>query len=116
MSQENVELIRDTIAESNATGGVALRALHPDVKWHLDSNHPDQKVLDGHAEVEEYFSHWQEAFDEIRIDAEDFIDSGGHVVMPFVAHGRLKGPTAEVPLAETWVFTFRDGLVAEVHE
>ena len=116
MSQENVELVRASIAESNVAEDWVLRAVHPDIEWHLDSNHPEQKVLRGHDEVAEYFSHWRDAFEGIRVDAEDYTDAGDSVVMPFVARGRPRGSAGEVELAETWVFTVRDGLVIEIGE
>ncbi|HTQ69785.1 MAG TPA: nuclear transport factor 2 family protein [Solirubrobacteraceae bacterium] len=116
MSQENVEVVRGLIAAINQTGEVVLRPLHPDVKWHLDSDHPDQTVLDGHDDVAAYFREWRDGFDRVRMDASAYIDRGEYVVMPFDAYGRLKGSAAEVPLAETWVFRVREGLIVEIRE
>ena len=116
MSKESVEVVRGLIAAFNQTGEVVLRPLHPDIKWQLDSDHPDQTVLDGHDEVAAYFREWRDSFDRLRMDASDYIDRGEYVVMPFVAYGRLKGSAAQVPLAETWVFRVREGLIVEIRE
>jgi ketosteroid isomerase-like protein len=116
VSQENVELVRALIADTNQGGEMSLKGLHASVEWHLDSNHPDQRILKGHADVATYFAQWSEAFDEIRMQADDYLDRGDHVVMPFIAHGRLRGSASQVSLAETWVFEVRDGLIVGVRE
>jgi ketosteroid isomerase-like protein len=116
MSLKNVELVQTLIAESNEAQDVVLSGVHPDVEWHLDSNHPDQRVLRGVDDVAAYFRQWLDAFDGVRIDVDDYVDRGDYVVMPFVAYGRLRRSTAEVPLAETWVFTVRNGFIVEVRE
>ena len=74
MSQENVEVVRGLIAAINQIGQVVLRPLHADIKWHLDSDHPDQTVLDGHDDVAAYFREWRDAFDRVRMDASEYID------------------------------------------
>jgi ketosteroid isomerase-like protein len=109
-----VEVIRRWV--EHATRDPSEWRLHPEVEWHLDSAHPDQRVLRGRDEVVHYFQDWQAAFDRIRLEVADYIDAGEYVVMPFVAHGLLRGSLSEVPLAETWVFEVRDRLIVEVHE
>ena len=114
MSRENGEVIRRWVVD--VTRDPAEWRLHPEIEWHLDSAHPDQRVLHGRDDVVRYFQGWRAAFDNIRLDVTDYIDAGRHVVMPFVAHGRLKGSVSEVPLTETWVFDVRDGLIVQVRE
>jgi ketosteroid isomerase-like protein len=116
MSQGNVDLIRAYVAEVNAIGEPVRHWLHSEIRWHLDSDHPDQGVLVGIAAVTAYFRDWLGAFDKTRIDVDDYIDRGEYVVAPIVFYGRLKGSTSEVPLTETWVFKLRDGLIVEVRE
>jgi len=115
MSQENVEVIRKWVEEANTRDPTEWR-LHPEIEWHLDRAHPDQRVLRGPDEVSLYFRDWAIAFDGIRVDATDYIEAGEYVVMPFLAYGRLRGSSSEVPLAETWVFQVRGGLIVEVRE
>ena len=50
------------------------------------------------------------------MQADDYLDRGDWVVMPFVVCGRRRGSTSEVSLAETWVFEARDKLIVEVRE
>ena len=116
MSQENVEVVRAFIADTNHRGKMSLKGLHTEVEWHLDSSHPDQRILKGHDDVAGYFAQWRGAFDGIRMLPDDYLDRGDHVVVPFVAYGRLRGSSSEVSLAETWVFEVRGGLVVEIRE
>jgi ketosteroid isomerase-like protein len=116
MSQTNADLIRAYFDEINTIGEPVRNWLHSDIRWHLDSDHPDQGVLVGIRAVAAYFRDWLGAFDKTRIDVGDYIGQGEYVVTPIVIHGRLKGSTSEVPLTETWVFKLRDGLIIEVRE
>lgn len=114
MSQQNVELVE------RAWGGLAptrpRAGFHPNIEWHLDASHPDQRVLRGIQDVAEYFRGWAAAFDEVRVEVGEYLDAGEHVVSPFVAHARPRGSKAEVALAETWTFKVRDGAIIEVRE
>ena len=116
MSQENVELVRAYAAAAVTSGVAVVSFFAPDIEWHLDSSHPDQRVLHGRQEVAEYFAGWTATFDEIRLDVEDYLDCGEHVVMPFTVHGRPRGSTAEVQLTETWNFKVDGGAIVEVRE
>jgi ketosteroid isomerase-like protein len=117
MSQENVEIVRQVLRESNETGRTPTEDLHPEVEWHLDhAHHPDQRTLRGVEEVVEYFRGWFDAFDEARIEPDAYIDSDEYVVVPFVGYGRLRGSSAEVSLNETWVFRVQGKLIREVWE
>jgi ketosteroid isomerase-like protein len=115
MSQENAEVVGRLVEDMNRASR-PWDALHPEVEWHLDSDHPDQAVLYGPHDVLRYFADWRDSFDTVRIEADDYQERGNHVVMPLVVHGTLKGSTAEVLLAETWVFELRDALIVEVRE
>jgi hypothetical protein len=52
MSQQNAERVR-AFAGAAANGGIenAIDYLASDIAWHLDSNHPDQRVLHGRHDV-----------------------------------------------------------------
>jgi hypothetical protein len=55
-----------------------------DIEWHLDSSHPDQRVLRGKEEIAEYFRGWSSSFDEVPTEAERYVDWADYVVVPFV--------------------------------
>jgi ketosteroid isomerase-like protein len=88
----------------------------PTIEWHLDSGHPDQRVLRGLDEVADYFRGWTLSFDRMRVEVAEYLDTGEYVVTPFVVYGQLRGSSAEVELAETWTFRVRDGAIVEVRE
>jgi ketosteroid isomerase-like protein len=117
MAQGNVEVVEEAWAEFRRTARTGSRkGFHPNLEWHLDSGHPDQRVLRGITEVTDYFRGWDLSFDAMRIEVEEYLDRGEYVVTPFVLYARPRGSSAELELAETWTFKVRDGLVVEVRE
>jgi ketosteroid isomerase-like protein len=114
VSLENVALIERAWAEFARS--CARSGFHPNLEWHLDSGHPDQRVLHGIDEVAEYFRGWDLSFDGMLIEISEYLDEGDYVVTPFVVHARPRGSGAEVELAETWTFNVRDGAIVEVRE
>jgi hypothetical protein len=114
VSQANVELVERAWADFADSG--ARTGFDSGVEWHLDSGHPDQRVLRGIEEVTEYFRGWGLAFDAMRIEVEEYLDHGVYVVTPFVVYARPRGSDAEVELAETWTFKVRGGVIVEVRE
>jgi ketosteroid isomerase-like protein len=46
----------------------------------------------------------------------EFIDAGDRVVMPMTARGRPHGSAQTVEVAETQVYTVRNGKIVEVRE
>ena len=54
-----------------------------------------------------------EAWETVQVGADEFIDAGEHVVMPFT--NRLRGRDGiEVQARGTWLCTIRDGLIARI--
>jgi ketosteroid isomerase-like protein len=115
MSQENVALISEFMGRINQFGQPE-GWVHPEVEWHLDSGHPDQRVLHGEKEVADYFRGWFSSFDGIRMDVADYIDRGDYVVAPLVVYGRPRGSAAELRLRETWTFKVLKSVIVEVRE
>jgi ketosteroid isomerase-like protein len=60
---------------------------------------------------------WLGAWDDFRLEAEDFVDAGDSVVVPFRVFARGKGSGARVERQWAHVWTLRDGKVVrfEVH-
>jgi uncharacterized protein len=90
MSKAGIDVVRRTIAAYNRRDFDALRTLnHPDV--HVDwsaSRGLQAGVYDGLSEVIGFFQAFLEAFDEVRIDPEEFIESGDSIIVPNRAHMR----------------------------
>ena len=96
MSQQNVEVARRAYAAFNRHDfDTALESLDPNVEWHQITQFPDRAVYRGREDMRERFWNQQlvEQFGDFRIDVEEFVDAGDHVVMigHIVAHGSASG-------------------------
>ncbi len=96
MSRENVEIARGAYAAFNRRDfDAALETLDPDIEWHQITQFPDRTVYRGRDEVRDRFWNEQlvEQFGDFRINVQEFIDAGDHVVMigEIVAHGTTSG-------------------------
>jgi uncharacterized protein len=112
MSQENVEIVRASIATCNADGlGAALAYLHPDIEWLPLFELPETQSFRGHDGIKRLAALLEEAFSEVRIEADQFLDAGDHVVVV----GRLRvtgaGSGAVTQSHRVWVLTLRDGRI-----
>jgi ketosteroid isomerase-like protein len=89
-SKGSIDVVRRTIAAYNRRDFDALRTLnHPGV--HVDwwrSRGLQAGVYNGLSDVIGFFRAFLDAFDEVRIDAEEFIESGDSIIVPNVAHIR----------------------------
>jgi ketosteroid isomerase-like protein len=112
MSQENVEIVRASIATANADGlEAALEYLHPDIEWLPLFEMPETQSFRGHDGIKKVAALLEEAFSEVRIEADRFLDAGDHVVVV----GRLRvtgaGSGAVTESHRAWVLTLRDGRI-----
>ena len=120
MSRENVEVVRRSF-EAFARGDLeAAFAEHaPDSEWRTASDEPDQQTYHGREGLERLAATieepWEDRFDGT-VSADEFIDRGDWVVVPWhgLLHGRGSG--IEVPVNETYAVLLRDGRIACVHE
>jgi ketosteroid isomerase-like protein len=130
MSQENVEVVRQSIGLLAGQDVVAwfddaneedlqqlVEAVYsPDItiRW-LESN-PDQRLYEGRSEVPAAFLDWIDAWDTFVFEPEEFIDGGDHVLVPNTQHGTGKGSSVEISMTTTIVVTVRDGQIARLRE
>jgi ketosteroid isomerase-like protein len=96
MSRENVEIAWGAYAAFNRRDfDAALETLDAEIEWHQITQFPDRMVYRGRDEVRDRFWNEQlvEQFGDFRINVEEFIDAGDHVVMigEIVAHGTTSG-------------------------
>jgi ketosteroid isomerase-like protein len=118
VSQENVERFKRAVAATNRGDIEAvLKELHPAVEWHAFLEEllgGEGMVYSGHAGVRDFFSEFNESFDELYWEYSDVRDLGDRVVAigTFRARGRGSGIEAEVPLGV--IVTFEHGLATVV--
>ncbi len=117
MSQENVERVRKAYEFVNREHEPDFDLLHPDIQWHTRPDLPDTATYRGHEAVAGLMAEWfAGAFEDLHVDVEELIDAGDRVVAVLRMHGRLRGSSQEVEMAETHVLTMRDGKATEIHE
>jgi ketosteroid isomerase-like protein len=114
MSKENVEIVRTALAALNR-GDLdgAFKDAAPDAEVDLtravglDSGVYD---LDEFRRLSEEFA---KSWDSVRWEADEYLDAGEHVVMPFTNH--LMGRDGiDVQARGTWLWTIRDGVVVRL--
>jgi ketosteroid isomerase-like protein len=119
MSQENVEILRRAYAAFNRHDwDAALDALDPNVEWHQITQFPDRAVYRGRDEMRDRFWNQQlvEQFGDFKIEVEEFVDAGDHVVMlgHIVGHGNASG--APIRLRVVNVLEMRDGKAIRAYD
>jgi ketosteroid isomerase-like protein len=116
VSQANAELVRSSYEEFNRSGKPSLRLYDPAVQWHTRADLPDSGVHRGHEGIAALAGQWGGSFEELRLDVEDIIDRGEHILVPLTVRGRIRGSEEEVAMSETHICTVSDGLITEVRE
>jgi ketosteroid isomerase-like protein len=112
MSEENVEIVRVSIATYNAEGLEASMAyLHPDVEWFTNAEAPDMGAFRGHDGIRRLAALLEEVLGDVRIEPDRFVDAGDQVVVL----GRLRvtgtGSGAATESRRAWVYTLRHGKI-----
>jgi len=115
MSQENVEVVRNSILAFNRRDLEALQALnHPDVQvdWSA-SRGLEAGVYRGWKDVARFYRTFFETFEEVEVEPDRFIESGDSVVVPNRSQSRGRDGI-ETPARSTLVFEVRRGRIARV--
>jgi len=109
MSEQNVELVRRSLAAYAQRDVETLRALNDpgvELDW-SESVGWLAGVYRGFDEALRFYNDYFEAFEEIVIEPERFIEAGDSVVVPNIARQRGRDGI-EVSARSTLVFTLRD--------
>ena len=111
MSRENVDSVRRGL-EAFRRGGV--EALLDFIDPEFETTTPAELSVEpstyrGHDGLRRYFESFYEVMEEIRFEAEEFVDAGERVVVPtrLIARGRGTGIDTEQRLTMVW--TVRGG-------
>ena len=112
MSQQNVEIVRASIATYNDEGlEASMPYLHPDIEWFTHADAPDMGRFEGHDGIRRLAAMLNDVFGEVRLEADQLLDMGDHVVVV----GRLQvtgtGSGAATESGRTWVYSLRDGMI-----
>ena len=115
MSQENVDKTRDYIEAYNRRDfDAAMEFFDPQVEWVLPEHQSsDSGVGVGH--VRRFWQGLDETFDELRLDAQEFVDGGDRVAVRLRFYGRGKGSGLELDTEMYHQITFfRDGIMVRI--
>jgi ketosteroid isomerase-like protein len=112
MSQENVEIVRASIATYNTDGlEASMSYLHPDVEWFTNPDAPDMGAFKGHDGIRKLAAMLDEVLGEVRIQPDRFVEAGEDVVVlgRLFVTGTESGAATESRRA--WLYTLRDGKI-----
>jgi ketosteroid isomerase-like protein len=113
MSQENVDLVADSLREFQATLR-ATKAAAGDFVWDLSTleGWPDAPQYFGREGFNEFIAKWTEAYDEFEQRMEEVIDAGDQYVVSIISQrGRPRGSQSWVHLRFGVVWPVADGEV-----
>ena len=111
MSQENVELVRRSIASANAGDWESVfRDAAPNSELDFSRAQGLLREVYRGEEAQRGLIDFLESWQSVRFEPHEFIEVGEHVVVPWTAHF-LGRDGIEVQARNTWTFTIRDGMV-----
>jgi ketosteroid isomerase-like protein len=116
MSQENVQKIRAMIdAINRGDWDATIKDAAPGFVW--DNSRArgidNRVVLKSATQARDFFREFTAIFESIRIELDEAIPIGDHVVAPHTSHVRGRDGI-EVQARSTWLFTIRDGKIERV--
>src|SRR5215216_4533244 len=116
MSQENVEIVRRIVdAIRDRRWEEATRQLGPDIELHGTAGGlTEGSVWRGPEQIRDFFEQDAEAWDERRLEAEQFIDADDCVVVLLHEFRRGKGSGVETETDTAMVYEVRDGRVVRI--
>jgi ketosteroid isomerase-like protein len=118
MSQENVEIVRRVVdAIRDRRWEEATRQLGPDIELHGTAGGlTEGSVWRGPKQIRDFFEQDAEAWDERRLEAEQFVDAdaGDCVVVLLHEFRRGKGSGVETETDTAMVYAVRDGRVVRI--
>ena len=111
MARPNVDRLRLAIDAFSRGGEAGAALLAPDFELHQASSIIDTAgVFRGPDALRGSLRELQESFENLRFEAERFLQApGGEVVVLVRATGRGRGSGVEIDNHIAWVWTFRDG-------
>ena len=113
MSEENVEAAKLAVAALNRGDFRVLEELYAaDAVLQDLQNAPDQPVtVEGVRAIRETLNLWADAFDELRVDIEEYIDGSDSVIC--AAHWQGQGKTSgiSIDVHQFDLYEFREGRV-----
>jgi ketosteroid isomerase-like protein len=118
MSQENVEIVADTIAAFNRGDlDAGSDFWTDDLDYRVAQGAPDDPgPIRGKEAMRTYVEDWLDTFDDFRGEVIELIDAGDDVIVVMRIGGRAKLSGVETDLTFAAIYTIRDGKIARGRE
>src|SRR3954465_12015993 len=114
MTGENVETIRAALAAlTRGDLDAALKDMSPEFEFDFSRSVGTVPGVYGLDEMPGFWNNFAEAWESVRMEAEEFIEAGDQVVTPITTHARGR-QGVEVQARGAWVWTFRGGSIARI--
>ena len=111
MSEQNVELHRRIVKAFNGRDLEAMIACtDPSIEYHPLLSALGMTVYHGHDGMRSWFGQLDDAWEELRVEAEAYFDLGEQTLLFYVLHGRGRHSRAEVAMPGAQLCRWRDGL------
>jgi ketosteroid isomerase-like protein len=115
MSQDNVERIRNAFAGTTAGDFSYLPGvIDESCEFLLPPDFPGTQATRGPEGFVSVVQEFEDAFEEMRYEPEDFLDQGDRLFVAVRTIGRAKHTGIAIDLILYWVYTFRDGMVVKM--
>jgi ketosteroid isomerase-like protein len=117
MSQENVEIVREAFeAFLRGDREKTAKLVDPEVEFHGTVGGLDEgRIAHGQSEIDQMFEAEDlEAWEERRLEAEEFIDAGDNVVVLLHEYRRGRGSGVELETKTAAVAAVRGGRVVRI--
>jgi ketosteroid isomerase-like protein len=114
MSEENVGIVRESMEAYNRRDfDTAVQVFDPEIEW-LFPPEFNAESCRGPEEIKRFWVGLDEAFEDLQLEPQEFVDAGDHVVVRVRFHGRGKESGVETEGGMHPVNTLRDGRIVRV--
>lgn len=112
VSEENVDVVRETFgAFARRDFDRVLDNVDPDVEVHVNQSTLKRRVWHGPRGVMDFLRLFWEPWDDLRVDAKEFIDAGDRVVVLLDQYARPRRGKFELKMSVGHVFEIIDGRI-----
>jgi ketosteroid isomerase-like protein len=104
-------VVEELIGLMNSRTRTPSHLCHPELEWYWPDAMPGGSVYRGHEELERGLRTFEESWDELILEPEEFLEDGDYLLamVRYRARGAGSGVPLETPIAH--LHLFEDGLV-----